>query len=427
LSAAPVSLSSAHPGKAYKMSLYETTLAAIRSSLHPLTSQEERNGATEFIHRLKDAQECVPIVLGILTTDNENHDDTTRMQAMTILHQWIKGNWNSVSAADQVQLRQTVVGLLGTSVGATPLRALRAKLSSVIACISERQYPQHWPNFLDEMIGIWAALPIDRQEIVIMSIQYLFEDCIDSDFSSSMPSARRQDILSAIQSQLAPLLATAFSFFQYCYTVHTTSANEDERAGAGEMINTTFRMIRPLVVFVKPDRVCLPEHDFAAAAIGLLSSSEVQQEAAELLSTISQHKLPREIFGPIVQKVVGANVTSLPEDVQESIGFQRLYASAVFSLLSLNIKEATSPSFLAIPGAAELLSEHISLMAKLLSQPSRRLAAEVATQWTKIFKEESIGNLPWMKDVCAVVLRGQRLPKYHDQMKSSLPPSLSLT
>ena len=43
------------------------------------------------------------------------------------------------------------------------------------------------------------------------------------------------------------------------------------------------------------------------------------------------------------------------------------------------------------------------LMANLNAQPSRRLASDVIKDWIKIFKDESIANLPWMGEVSMAV------------------------
>ena len=53
--------------------------------------------------------------------------------------------------------------------------------------------------------------PLERQEIVIMSLDFIVPNCIDTDFSSALPTLRRQDILSGIKLQLNPLLVTSYN------------------------------------------------------------------------------------------------------------------------------------------------------------------------------------------------------------------------
>jgi hypothetical protein len=79
-----------------------------------------------------------------------------------------------------------------------------------------------------------------------------------------------------------------------------------------------------------------------------------------------------------------------------------MYAEAVFALLSQNIALAVDPFFLRVLGADEgvlqgkqnaaaatqraneFLGAYVTLMAKLIEGPSRRLAYEVVKDWLKV-------------------------------------------
>jgi hypothetical protein len=109
-------------------------------------------------------------------------------------------------------------------------------------------------------------------------------------------------------------------------------------------------------------------------------------------------KVSSPLLIPLPPATVGGSC--LPEDIAECLAFQRTYAETVFSLFSENISQAAGKYYLqTTPRAQEILGSYVMLMANLIAQPSKRLAADVLKEWGKIFREEAIVNLPWMKDV----------------------------
>ena len=181
------------------------------------------------------------------------------------------------------------------------------------------------------------------------------------------------------------------------------------------------RMMIPIAMFAKAEDLCdgKANRDFSVVAVQFLCEPELQGDSVDLLHIITRHKLPFDVFSRLIETIprlstsllqpIPPNTTggnSLPADIAECLTFQRTYAEMVFSLLSENISQATDRYYLqSTPNAQEILGNYVMLMANLIGQPSRRLAGDVAKEWTKIFREDSIANVPWMSDVCVVLLR----------------------
>ena len=180
-------------------------------------------------------------------------------------------------------------------------------------------------------------------------------------------------------------------------------------------------MMIPIAMFARAEDVCdgKANRDFSMVAVMFLCEPEYQSDAVDLLNVITRHKLPFDVFSRLLEAIPGLSSPllqpippsstggmSLPEDTAECMIFQRSYATMVFSIMSENISQATDKYYLqSTPRAQEILGNYVMLMAKLIGQPSRRLAGDVAKEWTKIFREDSIANIPWMSDVCAVLLQ----------------------
>lgn len=232
------------------------------------------------------------------------------------------------------------------------------------------------------MVQIWVSSSLDIQEIVINVFETVVCDCIDSDFSSSLPALRKQDILGSLKPSLSPLLETAYNFLGQCIAQYRVSGN----ARLGEAVNSILRMVNPIVKFAKAGEVCQAPHDFAVVCVDLLQFPDIQADAANFLLAITHAKLPEELFARLLQKIPQCPlpIVTDEEPTCESFLLQCTYAEAAFSLLSENISAVVSDSFLAIPTAHNVLHSYVTLLAGLLRLPSKRLVSDVLMDWVKV-------------------------------------------
>mmetsp|Transcript_27917 Transcript_27917/g.26770 ORF Transcript_27917/g.26770 Transcript_27917/m.26770 type:complete len:1397 (+) Transcript_27917:334-4524(+) len=424
--------------------MYNDTIGAMNASLSSITTKEQRQQVDAFLMQLKEEKMCLEIMIHILTVESPNHNDFIRMLSLTILNDWLKIWWNKINENEQTAIRNNVFLLLKGSVGRSPIKGLWTKLAVMISNIAVRQFPQMWPSYLEDMVSVCLAAANEssisgEQEIAIMAIEFTASDSIDTDYCSSLPIERRQDILAGFRNKLTQLLDFFYNFLLQCTSQYSAlpppgSAGPDieqTRARLIRLMGGILRMLTPIAMFAKPEDLCdgAAGRDFSMIAVQFLCNRELQAEAVDLLHIVTDHKLPLDVFTRLVEAIPSLSSplllpippaqnggTSLPEDIAECLIFQRTYAETVFSLFSQNISQAAGSYYLkSTPRAQEILGSYVMLMANLIAQPSRRLAADVLKDWGKIFREEAIVNLPWMKDVCAVVLR-----VYTDKMKRIL-------
>ena len=201
--------------------MYLDSLGAMRASLSSSTTKEQRVMVDLFLSQLKEDRRCLEIMIHILTFQSDNHDDYIRMLSLTILNDWLKIWWNKLVESEQSSIRNSVLMLLNGPVGKSPVKGLWTKLAVMISNIAVRQFPQMWPNFLEDMVSLClasstTATSFGEQEISIMAIEFTASDSIDNDYCSSLPLQRRQDILAGFRKKLPELLGFAFNFLGRC-------------------------------------------------------------------------------------------------------------------------------------------------------------------------------------------------------------------
>jgi hypothetical protein len=136
--------------------LINQTLDAFNLSLNPTISKEERKNVEEFIYQLRLSHECFEILLHILNNNYSN--DSIQMFALTILNDWIKGLYNKIADSIKVTIRQSLLSLINSSICITNNKVLRTKLAVILSNISIRQFPTHWPTFLDDLVCLFNSL-----------------------------------------------------------------------------------------------------------------------------------------------------------------------------------------------------------------------------------------------------------------------------
>lgn len=164
------------------------------------------------------------------------------------------------------------------------------------------------------------------------------------------------------------------------------------------------RMMVPVSMFAKVEDLCDASRDFSLIAVQFLCEPDLQSDSAEFLSIMMRHKMPFDVLARLIEAIPrlsspllhasqhsnGSSSGSLPDDLFESLTFQRSYADIVFSLMGENVSQATDKYYLqSAPNALELLGKYFMLMANLISQPSWRLAGDVAKDWTKVSRSDS--------------------------------------
>ena len=381
-----------------------TVLAAINVNLSSDCSKGDRDAAFAYLEALKQQESCLHSMLHILTTESTEHNEWNRQLALSILEEWMKIWWNRIQEEAQRYIREQVVALL-TSPAVAECRGMRTKLAVILSEIAQRQYPQQWPSFLDDIVGLWVSTTIPEQrEVCIMCLEYLVQDCVDADFNSTLPTLRRQDILAGLKERLRPLLDTSHAYLVQCEMQIKTGDTAQVYEGTC-LGNATLRLIVAMTTFAKPIEMCAEPCDMSVLALQLLSCHPLQVEAVSFLHALTSQKLETALFARLLEAISGIQVTVLPLDLEESITFQRSYAEAIYQLLGLNASTAMETSFLSNSHMQQVLGQYMTLMSQLLEQPSRRLAADVLANWIRIFKEKAILHLPWAGAVMAHVLR----------------------
>jgi hypothetical protein len=183
-------------------------LNALTCSLSSTTSKADRLQYDQFIQQLKESQECLPVITDILGRDC---NEFIKLLAITILNDWIKIWWNKIPELDQYSVRKLAFDILSSPLGSSSNKSIRTKIAGILTNLAQRQFPQYWPNLVEEFVGIWSTSSSTHlQEVLIMSLEFIITDCIDADFNNTLPTLRRQEIVTGVKEKQELILTTSF-------------------------------------------------------------------------------------------------------------------------------------------------------------------------------------------------------------------------
>jgi hypothetical protein len=194
---------------------YNYTISALVGSLNANTPASDRTQFQVYLETLITSQECSLILCRVLADFQQS--DQVHVLALSLLHRWIERWWNLIPADSHLEIRKLIISLVSN---ARPEISVNysGKLASILAEVSLRDFPQYWPSMVSDYLSVIHS-ETPARFIVIKAIQYIMVDCSDEEFSSRLPSQRKQDILSGLKVfegeiclQILLLLRTQISF-----------------------------------------------------------------------------------------------------------------------------------------------------------------------------------------------------------------------
>uniref|UniRef100_A0A1A8S6Q7 Exportin-5 n=1 Tax=Nothobranchius rachovii TaxID=451742 RepID=A0A1A8S6Q7_9TELE len=168
------------------------------------TSQVYRMEALKFCEDFKESSTlCVPCGLRLA---DKTHPALVRHFGLQILEHVIKYRWNNMEQQEKVQLKECAMQLLssGTCSIMEEERHIKDGLSRIIVEMIKREWPQNWPDMLEEMEAL-TSRGETQTELVMLILLRLAEDVITF---QTLPSQRRRDI----QQTLTQNMERIFTF-----------------------------------------------------------------------------------------------------------------------------------------------------------------------------------------------------------------------
>jgi len=131
---------------------------------------------------------------------------------------------------------------------------VRNKKATLLAHVALREFPQRWPNFVDECLMLRG---ISSQgdasfELGLLALAELAEDCADGDYNGRLPAKRRTDVLKALNTTAPAVVGHLFPFAQRSYELKRQAATATAQVGNRRLV-AALRCLRHFATWVSWD------------------------------------------------------------------------------------------------------------------------------------------------------------------------------
>eukprot|EP00937_MAST-01D_sp_MAST-1D-sp2_P001779 g1779.t1 len=160
---------------------------------------------------------------------------------MHVVQLAIRYAWHGWPDTTRRQIRASLLQIAASGSapagGATVVpRFLREKLARLLAEVAKREFPQRWPDFMEQMLQM-SAVAVAQAELAWLTLSLLAEDCSDADFNAEMPATRRREVLQGLNALFPALYAAAYGLVERQYgaikQVQAQAQAKSSQAGAG--------------------------------------------------------------------------------------------------------------------------------------------------------------------------------------------------
>jgi hypothetical protein len=171
----------------------------------------------QYLMSLRDHPMYATVLFEILglnrIVDNSVDEDGIRMFCLTALHDWTKKWWSEMNSAQHLELRNSISNIIVSSISEEASTSYCNKCASLIVEIAERQFPDQWTSFVDDLLALWVRGSFNKQQTTLKTLHDLYTDCTDPDFTGQLSTTRRQEIISALQPYHTQVIGLINEFF----------------------------------------------------------------------------------------------------------------------------------------------------------------------------------------------------------------------
>nr|CCA14349.1 exportin5like protein putative [Albugo laibachii Nc14] len=284
--------------------VYQRLMIAIQVSHSNTASNNERKQAYEFCELFKGRPDSISYAFAIYKQSTAQCQSVTTSDVLFELHvrrhfslhlveSYLLIHWKSITLDEQIQLRSSLLQLIFTSQSTQSEPVfVREKQVLLLVELAKRQFPQHWDSLLSDLFHFCQVpsealgIQLSRIELILKCFRFLAEDCVRNCFSSSLPAARRKDILQGLNVCLPELVPLVYREVEMQYQRYKTRTELDQVEGVDvsqleRFIQAGLEMMKEFLEWIPVERAFVGECNWMWIELSLISEKPFRLLAME--------------------------------------------------------------------------------------------------------------------------------------------------
>ncbi|RHY77847.1 hypothetical protein DYB34_007887 [Aphanomyces astaci] len=377
--------------------VYEQVLRAVDVCHAGSSAQSERDAAYVYCEAFQERLDCIQYAFYLL--QDASRPFHHRHFALHVVETWIRKHWKACSATeDAVTYRANILTIMASHLNADEPIFLKEKLVKVVSDIAKRSFPQRWPDMLDHLMQIWSVGPL-QTELVMLVFRSIAEDCVSSTFNSTIPPARRKDLLQGLNASFPVLFPRVYRELELQYT-----RLQQQDAHAAAVILAGLQMMKEFLDWMPVTTPAAPDANFIAVA-GLLLHPNIdtpqllamQIVAAECLEEYFSRSFGKEHMALLHQAsltcwshLAALSLTGPVDDADTLL----LHTHINRIVVSWGVHQLDDVLADPLPSTTlPVLQSFLSLLQTLFNHPSALLTEAQVIVWLNVLKHASCATL----------------------------------
>ncbi|XP_019715462.1 exportin-5 [Hippocampus comes] len=401
------------------VAMCEQLIKAVNVTMNAESSQIYRLEALKFFEEFKEKSLlCVPCALHLA---DKTQPAVIRHFGLQIFEHVIKFRWNDMQQQEKIQVKDCTMQLLlkGTHPILEEESYVKDVLSRVVVEMIKREWPQNWPNMLEEMETV-ASAGEAQTELVMLILLRLAEDVITF---QTLPQQRRRDI----QQTLSQNMESIFSFLMTILhqnieeyrKVKGSPQNEMKARAHCRVAVATLSTLAGYIDWVFLVYITSGNCRLLESLCLLLSEPELQLEAAECLLIAISRKGKLEdrkqfmlLFDDVAINYIlsaaqsadgpASSETQPVEVVERRYVFLKRLCQVLCALGNQLISLVGSDVKVDVPAN---LSKYLEALLAFTTHSSLFLRSSTLPTWASIFKHETLSQEPVVVEMTIKFLR----------------------
>ena len=210
----------------------QTILQALRAVHAVSTSHEDRARAGQYLESFKSSPSGADAAV-VFFEKSSCEDVELRHFCLHSINDALKSQWNTWQQNRKDLLKRKIFSFASSHLNDILVgpKVIRETISSLLAELAKREWPQLWPSFCNDILGL-INTNYTEAYVGIRALHLLAQDACSSEFNTCMPTKRRNQVLQGINKHLPVIIKSLYIVLNQQYSIF----NSDRSAKKAEIL-----------------------------------------------------------------------------------------------------------------------------------------------------------------------------------------------
>lgn len=378
-----------------------------------------RQNAFNYVENFKQTSPNI-LDIGFYLAYQKDSFELSHFGLQLITHT-IKFKWNDFNDQMKAEVKNRLMNIIINLDENTNIKGpsyLKNSMCLVIIELIKREWPQNWPNLMNDLFEI-SNKSIEHKKLIFIILKYISEEFIDSEGTQTIqiPSQRRKDI----NQYLNQYMDSIFEFYLNCLEFCFESINKNDSANLNECIdlaNTCLDSLSTYINWINMKLILSRNYSIINITLSLLNHGKLCVNSAKCLIGLSNRKGTAEERKPLLGMFSDAVLAQLMNCIKLSLE-NPSYKELLKYLVQILVGMGTQLNFLwsnaSFPDKPANLNVFLNAIYELLLSENRMYSLESIQLWNALLQNQYINCDPNVEQY--VILISQMLTNSYIMFK----------